>query len=87
MVRGEGRGMLTGRYKSADDFEEGDWRRTVSRYSKENFPKNFEIVNKLSKIAEKKGISPAELTLAWVMAQGDDFIPIPGYMHRVSIDC
>lgn len=73
-----GRGMLTGQYKSNKDFEEGDWRRTAPRFSEENFPKNLELVNKLTAIADKKGCTTGQLTLAWLMNQGDDIIPIPG---------
>jgi aryl-alcohol dehydrogenase-like predicted oxidoreductase len=73
-----GRGMLTGQYKSADDFEEGDFRKSQPRFSKENFAKNLQLVNQLTTIANKKGCTPGQLTLAWILAQGDDFIPIPG---------
>jgi aryl-alcohol dehydrogenase-like predicted oxidoreductase len=73
-----GRGMLTGQYKSQDDFEENDFRKSQPRFSKENFPKNLQLVDKLTLIAKKKGCTPGQLTLAWILAQGDDFIPIPG---------
>ena len=73
-----GRGMLTGAYKSPDDFEEGDFRRFAPRYSKENFPKNLQLADKIGKIAETKGVTPGQLVLAWLMAQGEDIIPIPG---------
>merc|ERR1712093_36495 len=73
-----GRGFLTGRYKSPDDFEEGDFRKMSPRFSKENFPKNLELVKRFEEMAEKKGCTAGQLCLAWVMAQGDDFIPIPG---------
>ena len=74
-----GRGMLTGQYKSPDDFEDGDYRKTAEpRYSKENFPKNLELVDTLTKIAEKKGCTAGQLTLAWLLHQGEDIIPIPG---------
>ena len=72
-----GRGMMTGRFKSLQDFEEGDWRRHMPRFSAENFPKNLELVEKISAIAGKKGCTPGQLTLAWLMAQGEDVIPIP----------
>ncbi|KAI5837485.1 NADP-dependent oxidoreductase domain-containing protein [Morchella snyderi] len=73
-----GRGMVTGAYKSPDDFEEGDFRKILPRYSKENFPKNLELVEKLKQIADGKNCTPGQLTLAWLMAQGEDIIPIPG---------
>lgn len=72
-----GRGMLTGQYKSIDDFDEGDFRRTVPRFSKENFPKNLQLVESLQKIAERKGCTSGQLTLAWMMKQEGVF-PIPG---------
>ncbi|KAM3072528.1 hypothetical protein ACMFMG_009324 [Clarireedia jacksonii] len=73
-----GRGFLTGQYKSRDDFEEGDFRLYSPRFSEENFPKNLALVEKFKQIASKKGCTPGQLTLAWLMAQGDDIIPIPG---------
>ncbi len=73
-----GRGMLTGQYQSAEDFDQGDVRRNMPRFSAENFPKNLELVEKLSAIAAKKGCTTGQLTLAWLMAQGPDVIPIPG---------
>lgn len=73
-----GRGMLSGRFKSPDDFVEGDWRKAAPRFSKENFPKNLKLVERINEIASKKGVTPSQLTLASLMAQGDDIIPIPG---------
>ncbi|KAI1205061.1 Aldo/keto reductase-like protein [Annulohypoxylon truncatum] len=73
-----GRGFLTGRYKSPDDFEPTDYRRMVPRYSKENFPKNLELVKKFEAFANAKGHTASQVVLAWIMAQGDDFFPIPG---------
>ena len=70
--------MLTGQYKSNQDFEQGDWRRTAPRFNDENFPKNLQLVDKLTAIANKKGCTSGQLTLAWLMNQGDDIIPIPG---------
>ncbi|KAE8453540.1 hypothetical protein EG329_010401 [Mollisiaceae sp. DMI_Dod_QoI] len=73
-----GRGMLTGQYKSQDDLDEKDSRRVMPRFSAENFPKNLKLVVDLEKIAQRKGCSPAQLTLAWLMAEGEDIFPIPG---------
>lgn len=73
-----GRGFLTGKYKSIDDLDADDWRRANPRFQGDNFQKNLELVKSIEKIAEKKGCSAAQLCLAWVMYQGDDFIPIPG---------
>lgn len=73
-----GRGMLTGAYKGPEDFEEGDFRLRAPRFSKENFPKNLKLVEQLKEIAEKKGCTSGQLTLAWLLKQGEDVIPIPG---------
>ncbi|CAF4044181.1 unnamed protein product [Adineta steineri] len=73
-----GRGLLGGQIKSPDDLEEGDFRKMLPRFSKENFPKNHELVNQLTALAKEKGCTVGQLTLAWILAQGDDFIPIPG---------
>ncbi|KAF6223944.1 hypothetical protein HO133_010518 [Letharia lupina] len=73
-----GRGMLTGAYKSPADFEEGDFRSRSPRFSEENFPKNLKLVEEIKQIAQKKGCTPGQLTLAWLLAQGEDVIPIPG---------
>lgn len=73
-----GRGFLTGQFKSIDDFEAGDFRRAAPRFSKENFPKNLKLVDEIVSLAKKKGCTPGQLTLAWLLAQGEDIIPIPG---------
>jgi len=73
-----GRGMLTGRYKSADDFEEGDFRKISPQYSAENFPKNLKLVHEIVTLAKKKNCAAGQITLAWLLAQGDDIFPIPG---------
>jgi aryl-alcohol dehydrogenase-like predicted oxidoreductase len=73
-----GRGMLTGQIKSPDDLEETDWRKHTPRFSKENFPKNLQLVDQITAFAKKKGCTPGQLTLAWILAQGEDFIAIPG---------
>lgn len=73
-----GRGMLTGQYKSIDDFDANDFRRSIPRFSKENFPKNLQLVDTLKQIADKKKCTPGQLSLAWLMNQGDDIFPIPG---------
>ncbi|CAF9914602.1 hypothetical protein IMSHALPRED_001957 [Imshaugia aleurites] len=73
-----GRGMLTGAYKSPADFEEGDFRSRAPRFSEENFPKNLKLVDEINEIAKKKGCTSGQITLAWLLAQGPDVIPIPG---------
>ena len=72
------RGLITGQYRSKNDFEEDDWRRFMPRFSDENFPKNLKLVDTLKAIADKKGATTGQLTLAWLMKQGSDIIPIPG---------
>ena len=81
-----GRGFLTGAIRSPDDFEEGDFRKFAPRFSKENFHKNLELVDTLKKIAEKKGCTTGQLTLAFLMAQGEDIIPIPGTSKIKNFD-
>ncbi|EJD38733.1 Aldo/keto reductase [Auricularia subglabra TFB-10046 SS5] len=81
-----GRGMLGGRIRSRADLEPGDKRLLFPRYSEENFPKNLELVEKLKSLAEKKGVTIGQLTLAWVMAQGEDIIPIPGTANLARLE-
>lgn len=73
-----GRGMLSGTLRSHADLEEGDIRSWLPRFSAENFPKNIAAVDRISQIAKEKGATPSQLTLSWLMAQGDDIFPIPG---------
>lgn len=72
-----GRGFLTGQLKSPDDFDDTDFRKHAPKYSKENWPNNMQLVDLLRNMAEKKGCTPGQLSLAWIMAQGEDIIPIP----------
>ncbi len=73
-----GRGFLTGQIKSVDDLDEDDWRRAVPRFQGENFAKNLELVDKVQEIAAEKSCTPAQLALGWLLAQGDEVVPIPG---------
>ncbi|KZP21821.1 Aldo/keto reductase [Athelia psychrophila] len=73
-----GRGLLTGRYKSPDDFGEGDFRRLIPRYSHENFPNILKLAAGLKDIGTQHGATAGQVSLAWLLAQGDDVIPIPG---------
>lgn len=73
-----GRGFLTGSIRSPDQFEEGDFRKLAPRFSPENFHKNLELVDGIQELAKAKGCTPGQLVLAFLMAQGDDIIPIPG---------
>ena len=73
-----GRGFLTGRFQSPDDLPDDDWRRTNPRFQGANFEKNLHLVDEVKRLAGEKGVTPAQLALAWVLAQGDDIVPIPG---------
>lgn len=73
-----GKGFLTGAIQSLDDLEPGDYRRMLPRYSAENFPKNLELAKKFEAFSKEKGCASSQLALAWILAQGADFFPIPG---------
>jgi aryl-alcohol dehydrogenase-like predicted oxidoreductase len=77
-----GRGFLTGQFRSVDDFAPDDYRRHSPRFQGDNFQKNLDLVEKVGEIARQKGVTPGQLALAWVLAQGDDVIPIPGTKRR-----
>jgi aryl-alcohol dehydrogenase-like predicted oxidoreductase len=81
-----GRGFLTGAIKSPDDFEKDDFRRIQPRFQGENFIRNLELAKKIQQIAADAGITSGQLALAWVMAQGDDIIPIPGTKRRKYLE-
>ena len=81
-----GRGFLTGQLKSPDDFAAGDYRRGSPRFQGENFAKNLELVERVKAIAARKGITAGQLALAWVLAQGDDIVPIPGTKRRKYLE-
>jgi len=80
-----GKGFLTGQIKSRDDIPEGDMRLHLDRFTEEGFQHNFKIVEGLNKIAERKGISTAQLSLAWVASLGDHVIPIPGSSKKSRV--
>jgi aryl-alcohol dehydrogenase-like predicted oxidoreductase len=73
-----GRGFLSGRFRSPDDFPEGDFRGSHPRFQGENFQRNLDLVERVQELAAEKAATPAQLALAWVLAQGDDVVPIPG---------
>ncbi len=77
-----GRGFLSGRFHSAEELDADDWRRTQPRFRGENAQRNLELASKVADLAAEKGIAPAQLALAWVLAQGDDIVPIPGTKRR-----
>ena len=81
-----GRGFLTGQLQSPDDFEEDDFRRGSPRFQGENFRKNLELVERVREIASEKGVSPGQLALAWLLAQGEDIVPIPGTKRRKYLE-
>ncbi len=73
-----GRGFLTGRFQSPDDFEDNDFRKNSPRFQGENFQKNLQLVDKVKELAKNKNVTPAQLALAWVLRRGEDIVPIPG---------
>lgn len=81
-----GRGFLTGSIRSPDDFGEGDFRSFAPRFSRDNFHKNLELVDSIKAVADSKGCTASQLVLAWLMAQGDDIIPIPGTTRTANFD-
>ncbi|GAB3312373.1 aldo/keto reductase [Geodermatophilus aquaeductus] len=81
-----GRGFLTGAITSPDDFAEDDWRRTHPRFTGEAFAANLRLVDAVRDLATEKGCTPGQLALAWVLAQGDDVVPIPGTKRRSYLE-
>jgi len=76
-----GRGFLSGRFRRVEDLPQGDQRRNWPRFRGENFQKNLDLVRKVEELAREKKCTPSQLALAWVLAQGDDVVPIPGTKH------
>ena len=81
-----GRGFLSGRFQSPDDFPDDDFRKFHPRFQGENFEKNIQLVREVEEMAADKGCTAAQLALAWVLAQGDDVVPIPGTKHVRYLD-
>jgi len=81
-----GRGFLSGRFKSPDELDEGDFRRSGPRFTSENLEANLRLAEKVEEIASDKGITPAQLAITWVLAQGDDLVPIPGTKRRTYLE-
>jgi aryl-alcohol dehydrogenase-like predicted oxidoreductase len=81
-----GRGFLTGQFKKFEDIPEDDYRRQSPRFQGENFEKNLELVRRVEQIAKEKACTPAQLSLAWLLAQGEDIIPIPGAKRRKYLE-
>jgi aryl-alcohol dehydrogenase-like predicted oxidoreductase len=81
-----GRGFLTGKYRSIDDFDEGDFRRVSPRFQGENFGKNLQLVARIEELARARGCTASQLALAWVLARGNDLAPIPGTKRRAYLE-
>ena len=82
-----GRGFLTGRFKSIEDMPEDDTRSArFPRFAEENFMKNVELADRVREVAERKGVTPGQLALAWLLAQGEDIVPIPGTKRRKYLE-
>ncbi len=81
-----GRGFLTGALKSPDDFAEDDYRRSSPRFTGDNFAKNLRLVEKVAELANARGVKPSQLALAWVLAQGEHLVPIPGTKQRKYLE-
>lgn len=81
-----GRGFLTGALKSPEDFAADDYRRSSPRFTGENFGKNLQLVEKVGELAAERGVKPSQLALAWVLAQGEHLVPIPGTKQRKYLE-
>jgi aryl-alcohol dehydrogenase-like predicted oxidoreductase len=81
-----GRGFLTGQFRKCEDFAEDDYRRHSPRFQGENFQKNLDLVRRVEELAREKGCKPSQLALAWVLAQGDNIVPIPGTKRRKYLE-
>jgi aryl-alcohol dehydrogenase-like predicted oxidoreductase len=81
-----GRGFLSGKISSPDDFAADDWRRNQPRFTGENFYQNLKLVDRIKEIAQNKGVTPGQLALAWLLAQGEYIVPIPGTKRPAYIE-
>lgn len=81
-----GRGFLTGSIRSLEDLPANDWRRNDPRYQGDNFAANLKVVDIVGEVAAKHHVSHAQIALAWLLAQGDDIVPIPGFKRRVTME-
>jgi aryl-alcohol dehydrogenase-like predicted oxidoreductase len=81
-----GRGFLSGEIKKFEDLAEDDYRRHSPRFQGENFDKNIELVKKVEEIANAKGVTTSQLALAWILARGEDVVPIPGTKRRKYLE-
>jgi aryl-alcohol dehydrogenase-like predicted oxidoreductase len=81
-----GRGFLAGRFRRPEDFHPGDWRRDNPRFQGDNFQRNQALADRVQELADEKGATPAQIALAWVLAQGEDVVPIPGTKQRKYLE-
>jgi len=81
-----GRGFLAGQFKRPEDFPDDDFRRFHPRFTGENFQRNLDLVREIGRMADEKGCTAAQLALAWVLAQGEDIVPIPGTKRRTYLE-
>ena len=81
-----GRGFLTGQIRRYEDLAEDDYRRNSPRFQGDNFQKNLNLVKKIEELAAEKGCTPSQLALAWLLANGDDIVPIPGTKRRKYLE-
>ena len=81
-----GRGMLTGAFTSPDDFADDDFRKHHPRFQGSNFQRNLDLVARVQELARAKGVTPAQLALAWVLSRGEEVVPIPGTKRRTYLE-
>jgi len=81
-----GRGFLTGQIKRVEDLQPDGYRRQSPRFQGDNFQRNLDLVAEIERLAREKGCTPAQLALAWVLAQGEDIVPIPGTKRRPYLE-
>jgi aryl-alcohol dehydrogenase-like predicted oxidoreductase len=81
-----GRGFLTGRFRKPDDLDPDDWRRNNPRFQGDNFQRNLDLAERVQALARKKGCTPAQLALAWLLARGEDIVPIPGSTRAERVE-
>jgi aryl-alcohol dehydrogenase-like predicted oxidoreductase len=81
-----GRGFLSGRFRRPEDLSETDWRRSNPRFAGDNFARNQALVERVEAIARRKGVTPSQIALAWLLTQGQDIVPIPGTRHRKYLE-
>jgi aryl-alcohol dehydrogenase-like predicted oxidoreductase len=81
-----GRGFLAGRFKGPEDLDDGDFRKSNPRFTGENLERNRQLAERVQEIAAEKGVTPAQLALAWVLSRGDDVVPIPGTKRRAYLE-